>query len=188
MPCNTIDARLEPCKEYLGGIQGIFLIPFTWSDVITIDAGGTVSKIAQSGGVTLVTGYFWELKGSSSFEDAVTSSRENGTTFHETTLSVVFKPKGTSSANAASDTLDLNTLAQGRWRVVVWDRNDNFWLLGEEFGCDVSTGAESWGTALGDPRTYTATFMAQEKYGPRPLASVTYAGLSTIFTADATPA
>jgi hypothetical protein len=185
MACNTIDARLEPCKEYLGGIQGIFLIPFTWSDVITVGASGAVTKIAESGGVTLKTGYFWELKGSSSFEDAITSSRENGTTFHETTLMVSFKPK--SQATPEYDFTDINTLSQGRWRIVVWDRNDNFWLLGEEFGADATTGAESWGTALGDARTYSVTFVAQEKMGPRPLDATSYADLSTIFTADATP-
>jgi len=185
MPCNTIDARLEPCKEYLGGIQGMFLIPFVWSDVITIDGTGAVTKIAQSGGVILDTGYFWELKGANSFTDTITSSRDNGTTFHESNLTVKFKPK--SQATPWYDTKDVETLSTGRWRVVVWDRNDNFWLLGEEYGCDVTTGSEDWGTLLGDARTYTLSFIAQEKYGPRPLAAVTYAGLSTIFTIDSTP-
>jgi hypothetical protein len=185
MACNTIDARLEPCKEYLGGIQGIFLIPFEWSDQITVSGTGAVNQIAAADGTTLKTGYFWELKGASSFEDAITSDRNNGTTFHETTLTINFKPK--SQATPEYDFTDINTLAQGRWRIVVWDRNDNFWLVGEEYGADASTGQESWGTALGDPRTYSVTFMAQEKMGPRPLDSVTYAGLSTIFTADVTP-
>lgn len=185
MACNTIDARLEPCKEYLGGIQGIFLIPFTWSDIVTTGVNGEVTKLTASDGTTLLTGYFWELKGSSSFEDAVTSSRENGTTFHDTTLMVSFKPSA--QTTPYKEFTDLNTLAQGRWRIVVWDRNDNFWLVGEEYGADATTGAESWGTALGDPRTYSVTFMAQEKMGPRPLSATSYSGLSTIFTADVTP-
>jgi hypothetical protein len=185
MACNTIDARLEPCKEYLGGIQGVFLIPFVWSDVITVDADGLVTSIADSG-ATAVTGHFWELKGSSSFEDAITSSRENGTTFHESTLTMVWKPKAQASPEV--DFTDINTLVQGRWRVVVWDRNDNFWLLGEEYGADANAGAESWGTAQGDPRTYTVTFSAMEKMGPRPLDATSYADLSSIFTVDATPA
>ena len=186
MACNVIDARLEPCKEYLGGIQGMFLIPFVWSDVVTVDGTGAVSLIAESGGVTKKTGYFWELKGASSFSDSITSSRENGTTFHESTLMVKFKPK--SIATPWLDVKDVETLATGRWRVVVWDRNDNFWLLGEEYGADVTTGTEDWGVALGDSRSYTLNFVAQEKFGPRPLASVTYAGLTAIFTPDVTPA
>lgn len=184
MACNSIDARLEPCKEYLGGIQGIFLIPFVWSDTVTTNASGAVTAI--NSGASLATGYFWELKGANSFADAITSSRDNGTTFHESTLTVKFKPK--SQATPWVDTNDVVTLTTGRWRIVVWDRNDNFWLLGEEFGCDANTSSEDWGTALGDARTYTINFMSQEKYGPRPLSAVTYAGLSTIFTIDSTPA
>lgn len=185
MSCNTINARFEPCKEYLGGIQGMFLIPFTFTDIVTTNVDGAVSKLSQSDGTTLLTGYFWELKGASSFTDAITSSRENGTTFHESTLMVKFKPK--SQATPWLDVKDVETLATGRWRIVVWDRNDNFWLLGEDYGCDVTTGTEDWGTALGDGRSYTLNFISQEKFGPRPLASVTYAGLSTIFTPDVTP-
>jgi len=187
MACNTIDARLEPCKEYLGGIQGVFFIPFTWSDIVNIDTTtnvGAVTSITDSG-ATNVTGYFWELKGSSSFSDATTSSRENGTTFHESTLMVSFKPSA--QTTPWLDTEAYKNLAEGRWRIVVWDRNDNFWLLGEEYGCDVSTGTEDWGVALGDARVYTLSFMAQEKYGPRPLDATSYSDLSSIFTIDATP-
>jgi hypothetical protein len=187
MPCNVIDARLEPCKEYVGGIQGIFLIPFVWSDVIelqTVGQIGTVKTIKTSSAV-LVTGYFWELKGSSSFDVAMTSSRDNGTTMYDQNLTVVFKPK--SLTTPIYDFNDYNTLAKGRWRIVVWDRNDNFWLVGEEYGADATTGVENFGTALGDPRNYSVTFVASESNPPRPLDSTTYAGLSTIFTPDSTP-
>jgi len=188
MACNTIDARLEPCKEYIGGIQGIFLIPFVWSDVITYATTGSnigsVLTIKDSAAV-LKTGYFWELKGASSFEYAPTSDRNGGTTMFTTTLNVNFKPS--SVTTAMKDFTDMMTLTQGRFRIVVWDRNDNFWLMGEQFGADATTGAGSWGTALGDPRTYSVTFIGEESEPPKPLNTTTYAGLSTIFTPDSTP-
>lgn len=180
MSCNTITARYEPCKEFLGGIQGIFLIPFVWSDIVTINGTDACSKITASDGTTLVNGTFWELKGASSFANTGTSSRENGTTFNESTLMVKFKPKA--QATPWLDAKDLQTLVQGRWRIIVYDRNDNFWLLGEEYGCDATTSTEDWGTALGDARTLSVTFISQEKFGPRPLTAVTYAGLSAVFT------
>lgn len=189
MACNTIDARLEPCKEYIGGIQGIFLIPFVWSDVIELQTSapniGAVKTI-KNASATLVTGYFWELKGASTFDVTITSDRNGGTTMYESSLNVVFKPKSLTSMVDDFDTLD--NLAKGRWRIVVWDRNDNFWLLGEDYGADATTGAENWGANLGDPRTYSVTFISQEANPPRPLNSTTYAGLSTIFTPDVTPA
>ncbi len=187
MACNSINARLEPCKEYVGGIQGIFLIPFVWSDVVelqTVGQVGTVKTIKNSSAV-LVTGYFWELKGASTFDVTVTSDRNGGTTMYETALVVNFKPKSLTTPIADFD--DVNTLSKGRWRVVVWDRNDNFWLVGEEYGADATTGTESWGANLGDPRTYAITFSSMEANPPRPLDALSYAGLSTIFTPDVTP-
>jgi hypothetical protein len=189
MACNSIDARLEPCKEYVGGIQGVFFIPFVWSDIVNVVSGtgniGAVSSITDSA-ATNVTGHFWELKGPSTFEVAVTSDRNGGTTMYEGTLSMTWKPKA--QDGFINDFDDLNTLAKGRWRIVVWDRNDNFWLLGEEYGADVTTGAESWGANLGDPRTYNLSFISTEANPPRPLDASSYADLSSIFTVDATPA
>jgi hypothetical protein len=190
MACNVIDARLEPCKEYIGGIQGIFLINFAWNDVITLAATGTnigaVETIKDSAAV-LKTGYYWELKGASSFDYTPTSDRNGGTTMYQANLNLNFKPSN-NSATPMRDFADINTLLKGRWRIVVWDRNDNFWLMGEKFGCDGTTGAGSWGANLGDPRTYAITFSAEEANPPRPLNALTYAGLSTIFTVDSTPA
>lgn len=188
MACNTIDARLEPCKEYIGGIQGIFLINFAWNDVIALSTTGAnigaVLTIKDSSAV-LKTGYFWELKGASSFDWTPTSDRNGGTTMYSTTLNVNFKPSAV--ATPMKDFNDLNNLLKGRYRIVVWDRNDNFWLMGEDFGCDGTTGAGAWGTALGDPRTYAVTFISEEANPPRPLDAFTFAGLSTIFTVDSTP-
>jgi len=189
MACNTIDARLEPCKEYVGGIQGIFLIPYVWSDVVELQTTGNIGavKTIKNASATLVNGYFWELKGASTFDVSITSDRNGGTTMFETTLAVNFKPKSLAVSGAIDDFDDIDNLAKGRWRVVVWDRNDNFWLVGEEFGADATTGAGNWGANLGDPRTYSVTLVATEKSLPRPLDTNTYAGLSTIFTPDVTP-
>ena len=92
-----------------------------------------------------------------------------------------------SSLDQASATENF-LLLKNTVMIVTKDNDGNFWLLGEEYGADVTTGTEDWGVALGDSRSYTLNFIAQEKFGPRPLASVTYAGLSTIFTPDVTPA
>jgi len=188
MACNTIDARLEPCKEYVGGIQGVFLIPYVWSDIVELQTVGRIGsvKTIKTSAAVLVTGYFWELKGASTFDVAITSDRNGGTTMYEATLVLNFKPK--SVTGVMTDFEDIRNLAEGRWRVVVWDRNDNFWLVGEEFGADANTGAGNFGANLGDPRTYAITLTSQERFFPRPLDSITYAGLSTIFTPDVTPA
>ena len=41
--------------------------------------------------MVILTAFKYELKGNSSFEQAITSSRENGTTFFEQTLTLTLK-------------------------------------------------------------------------------------------------
>jgi hypothetical protein len=182
MACNTIDARLEPCKEYLGGIQGMFLIPFTFSDVITVDGTGAVSKIAESGGVTLKTGYFWELKGLSTLEIGGAVSRDNGNTTYTQTLTLSLKPSGNTPALNESDREIFESLDKGRWRVVAWDRNNVFTLLGENEGLDATTDVKSWGTQMGDANLYTVTLVGMEKNSKAIVDAETYSDMSTVVT------
>jgi hypothetical protein len=45
MACNTLANRYEPCKEFAGGLRGVFLVPYAFGDVVTKDAGGLVTSI-----------------------------------------------------------------------------------------------------------------------------------------------
>jgi hypothetical protein len=41
MACNTLANRYEPCKEFAGGLRGVFLVPYAFADdVITKDVDG----------------------------------------------------------------------------------------------------------------------------------------------------
>ena len=99
----------------------------------------------------------FKLKGNSSFEQAVTSSRENGTTFYEQTLNLTFKKMSKQTHN------ELKLLAYARPHVIVEDNNGNKFLMGLEYGAEVSGGSIATGAAMGDLSGYTLTFTAQEK-------------------------
>ena len=99
----------------------------------------------------------FKLKGNSSFEQAVTSSRENGTTFYEQTLNLTFKKMSKQTHN------ELKLLAYARPHVIVEDNNGNKFLMGLEYGAEVSGGSIATGAAMGDLSGYTLTFTGQEK-------------------------
>ncbi len=99
----------------------------------------------------------FKLKGNSSFEQAVTSSRENGTTFYEQTLNLTFKKMSKQTHN------ELKLLAYARPHVIVEDNNGNKFLMGFEYGAEVSGGSIATGAAMGDLSGYTLTFTGQEK-------------------------
>jgi hypothetical protein len=83
MACTLSIGRKVPCKDVVGGIKGVYFFDF---GSITAAFDSTDTDVVEDLGV--VTCFNYEVKGNSSFEQAFTSSRENGTTFFEQTLNL----------------------------------------------------------------------------------------------------
>ena len=54
-------------------------------------------------------------------------------------------------------------MAYGRPQIIVEDHNGNFFLVGREFGAELTGGSMVSGAGMGDLSGYTLTFAAQEK-------------------------
>ena len=150
MSCTLTLGRKEPCKDTVGGLKAVYFTDF--GDY------GTVTETDDE--ITDMTGTFvafkYELKGNSSFEQAITSSRENGTTFVEQTLTLTLKKL------TKEDNKELKLLAYGRPHVAVEDYNGNVFMMGLEHGAEVTGGTISTGAAMGDLSGYTLTMAATE--------------------------
>ncbi len=150
MACLLTTGRELPCKDSVGGIKAVYLA----------DYGSLGALTVSSGEVTAIAGtpdlYQFDVKGNSSLEQAITSSRENGTTFYEQTL------------NLTLTKLDLATqqeivqMAKARPHIFVEDYNGNYFLVGAAHGADVSGGTIVTGAAMGDLSGFTLVFSAQE--------------------------
>jgi hypothetical protein len=131
MSCLLTNGREEVCKTAVGGIDAIYFINYGEMDVITYDSTNTDSIETVTGVTSL---FKYELKGTNSFEQTITSSRENGTTFVEQTLTFTIK-------NLTEAThKQMKLLSFGRPHVLVQTRNNQFFLAGLEHGMDVTTG------------------------------------------------
>mgnify|MGYP001568453310 FL=1 len=154
MGCLITSGRKVPCKSAVGGIKTIYFADYGTLGDVTIVAGE----------ITAVTGavefFQFDVKGNSSMETAITSSRENGTTFYDTTLNMTltFQDKATQE--------ELKLIAHARPHVVVEDYNSNFFLVGLQNGGDVNGGTIVTGAAMGDLTGYTLTVNAQETAPP----------------------
>jgi len=180
--CGTLANRYEPCKQFVGGLKGAFLIPFEFANRVTKSGTGLVTLIDNGTTTTPITANFWELKGLSTIETIVIASRDNGTTAYETLFTLSFKPSGKTPVTGDADMDTLKTLSQGRWQIIVWDRNDQFWLLGETLGCDANGGSSSWGVQMGDARLNTLTLMSSEPNPPAPVDADNYSEMASIVT------
>ena len=154
--CILTQSRPESCKEFVGGIKSIYFINYLDTPMIPTfsTASGLEDSISTITGVTNL--YKYDLKGANSFEQTITSSRENGTTFVEQTLT--FTIKGLD----ATATKQMKLLAWGRPHVVIRTNANNFFLAGLRHGMDVTTGTISNGTAMGDLNGYTMTLVGME--------------------------
>jgi hypothetical protein len=175
MACNLTKGRKEPCKDVVGGIKAVYFIDY--GDIaITYDSTNT-DVIDDLGAITA---YEYELKGNSSFEQTITSSRENGTTFFEQSLNLTLKKL------SLEDNKELKLLSFGRPHVVISDYNGNAFLMGAEHGAEVSGGTIVTGAAMGDLSGYTLTLSAQEQLPANFLEGATeadpFAGLTSTVT------
>lgn len=150
MACDLTRGRKEPCKDVVGGIRAVYFTDFGDYGTVT----QTDDEITDMSGT--FTAYKYELKGNSSFEQAVTSSRENGTTFFDQTLNITFKKL------SKEDNKEIKLLAYGRPHIAVEDYNGNVFVMGLEHGAEVTGGTIVTGAAMADLSGYTLTFNAQE--------------------------
>ena len=180
--CGTLLGRYEPCKQFVGGLKGAFFVPFEFANRVTKSGTGLVTLIDNGTTTTPLSAPFWELKGLSTIETTVIASRDNGTSAYETLFTLSFKPSGKTPITGDADMDQLKTLTQGRWQIIVWDRNDQFWLIGETLGCDANGGSSSWGVQMGDARLNTLTFMSSEPNPPTPVDADNYSEISSVIT------
>lgn len=171
MACDLTRGRKEPCKDVVGGIRAVYFTDFGDLGTITL----TNDEITDMSGT--FTAFKYEVKGNSSFEQNITSSRENGTTFFEQTLNLTLHKL------TKEDNKELKLIAFGRPHVAVEDYNGNVFLMGREHGADVSGGTIVTGAAMGDLSGYTLTLSAMEtlpaNFVASPTAADPYAGMSS---------
>jgi hypothetical protein len=172
MSCDLANGRLEPCKDVVGGLDAVYFVNFGDYSGITYD--GTNADIIDSvAGVTNL--YKFELKGTNSFTQVVNSSRENGTTFVEQTLSIQLKKQD------AGTHKNVKLLAYGRPHIVVRNRNNQFFFAGLTYGMEITTANIDSGTAMADFNGYTLTFVGTEKIPANFIDVASESALATAF-------
>lgn len=168
MSCSITKGRKEKCKKYNGGIKAIYIENF--DDVaghnFLINPDGTLGDFVSPPDL-----YLFELKGNNNtFVEAITTSRENGSTVYAQTLTINLKGLDKETSEI------VHLLAQGLVRIYVHFNNGETVLMGEAFGADLTAGSIQSGGAKADLFGYSGlVFSAEEtKYA-------NFIGGSTVF-------
>jgi hypothetical protein len=155
MSCSLTSGFALDCKDSVGGVKAIHLINFAATG-FTVSGGEVTATTIASGNV-----YTYDMpKGVGSMTTTTNVSQENGTVFNQTDVVARLRKLATTKRN------ELKLLAQNRVFCVVEDNNANYWLVGKEYGCDITAMTQETGTAMGDNYGYNFTLSAIESESP----------------------
>jgi len=150
MACLLTSGRKLPCKSSVGGLKAVYFADYGTLGAVTI----------ASGEITATAGdpdfFRFDIKGNSSLETTINSSRENGTTFYTQTLNLTLPVLDKATQE------QIKILATARPHVAIEDYNGNFFMVGLEHGAEVTGGTIVSGAAMGDLSGFTLTLEGQE--------------------------
>ena len=150
MACLLTSGRALPCKSSVGGLKAVYFADYGTLGTTTIAAGE----------ITAISGtpdfFKFDIKGNSSLETTINSSRENGTTFYTQTLNLTLPVLDKATQE------EIKLLAAARPHVAIEDYNGNFFMVGLEHGAEVTGGTIVSGAAMGDLSGFTLTLEGQE--------------------------
>jgi hypothetical protein len=123
MSCTIENGYSIPCRD-LGGLKDLWIT--TWNsneskDAIAYDIKGVIDKLPPS-----TYHLFCLMLESASYQETLEANTENGTTYWRQTLSVVFYKINQDLLNM------IQTLVQGRFRIIFQDQNGEYRLFGLE--------------------------------------------------------
>jgi hypothetical protein len=161
MACDLSSGRIVGCKDAIGGIVRVYMGNFqdmVNNTTFAASATNVVSAIAAQ------TFYQFDVRPeTSSLTVNFQANAANGTTFFEQNLSLVFQKLD------ATDLADIRILCQGRPNIWVetQEKDSNgipvVYLVGAEFGMNVTGGNAATGTAMGDMNGFTIELQGKER-------------------------
>ena len=150
MACLLTSGRALPCKSSVGGLKAVYFADYGTLGATTI-ASGEITALAGTPDF-----FKFDIKGNSSLETTINSSRENGTTFYTQTLNLTLPVLDKATQE------EIKILATARPYVAIEAYNGNFSLVGLEHGAEVTGGTIVSGAAMGDLSGFTLTLEGQE--------------------------
>ena len=155
MACDiTKGKNILQCKDAVSGLKAIYIANYDDYEFVTssTEAGHLLTDLGSLSEV-----FKFELKNSgNTFNQDITSSRDNGTTFFSQTLNFIL------TKLSSEMEFQIKMLSWGRPQIFVEANSGDFFLMGEKHGCEISGKSEVQGT-MDSLNGYTLTATAMEK-------------------------
>lgn len=159
MACDILTGYTLGCRDNTGGVNTVYIAPFSYVDSTTKDADGKVTAITAGVSPSTIYKTYEQEAEVATFNQTVTGSVENGTVFYEQTVVLRFL-----KVNQTTNNL-IKTLTHGNFSMLVKDENGVYHMIGEPDGngARVTTGTLGVGKAMGDLNGAEVTFICKSK-------------------------
>lgn len=149
MACSqTLSGLINDCAANMGGVRKVYLANKTDVSGVTVSedkvTGISMASEAKFHGYAL-------RPNTASMNSTAQVSQENGTTYWQTLLQMVFSRMETTKR------VEVVAMAQAELCAIVEDANGLFWFLGMDAPLVLNAGDGNTGTARGDRNGYSVT-------------------------------
>jgi len=141
------------CDVGVGGVKECYFIELDNIASLT-ESSGTITAITKLTGK--VFRKYQLVQETALFEETITGSIQNGTTFYPQKGNIVLNKQQVAVRN------EILLLAVNRLVAIAMDNNKTYRLFGREYGLRLLNGTASTGTAWGDRNGYTLDFTGNE--------------------------
>ena len=160
MSCvQSLAGITRDCLANIGGIAKVWLANYANVSSLT-ESAGAITAITMLNSEKFKEYQF--ARNTASLSSNYTVNAENGTTYVESDLVMVFNRMDTSKR------LEIVAMAQGELVAIVEDNNGNMWYLGHDNPLLLSAGDGLTGTARGDRNGYSVTLHDMSDEMPMP--------------------
>ena len=160
MACTqTLAGISRDCLGSNGGIRKVWLANYDNVASLT-ESAGAITGITMSNSEKFKLYEF--ARNTSSMSSNYAVNAENGTSYVETDLLMVFNMMDTAKR------LEVVAMAQGLLVAIVEDNNGNMWYLGHDYPVTINAGDGLTGTARGDRNGYSVTLRDESNELPMP--------------------
>lgn len=162
MACNQLTDILRGCDNNLGGIKKFYITAWDNVTVATeaVTGDGILTTITLDPTISPAPVFveYEFTKNSSSFVEEAQISLENGSTFYQTTTTLIIPRREVAKRNS------LALLANGQQDlfIIMQDYNDVYWAQGWKNGANLTAQGEGSGVAKADGSKYSLTFISEE--------------------------
>jgi len=162
------------CKDNIGGIRRVFISNFADDNIYVEDADNVITSMLNSTSGNIVYYTYEQRQESGEFNQTGNHSVENGSTYYEQVLSLIF----TKNSSELRDTLFL--MAKATLSVIVETQNGRYILMGKINAVNMTASTVATGKGYGDLNGTSVTLTGKEPESAQELSSVAFGLLNIV--------